>query len=220
MSNSNSGRDKHADTIIRNHVVWSMGAGFIPILIADIFAVSALQLDMIRQLCKVYDVDYQEQQGKAIVTSLTSTTLARMGAKSLVKLIPGIGSWVGGVTVSVFAGASTYALGEVFKKHFETGGTILDFDPERLKNYYKEKFEKGKQVAKDLNNQEATEGSVSVKEEIVDIVEEEIPVAEAKSDTEGDDIIARLKELGELKSSGVITEEEFEKMKKKLIDEF
>ena len=219
MSNSNSDRDKHADTIIRNHVVWSMGAGFIPVLIADIFAVSALQLDMIRQLCKVYDVDYQEQQGKAIVTSLTSTTLARMGAKSLVKLIPGVGSVLGGVTVSMFAGASTYALGEVFKKHFETGGTILDFDPERLKNYYKEKFEKGKQVAQDLKSEEE-KGSVTIKDEIIDVVEEDIPVAEAKSDNEGDDIIARLKELGELKTSGVITEEEFQKMKKKLIDEF
>ena len=50
-------RTKHADTIIRNHVIWSMGAGLIPVLIADIFAVSALQLDMIRQLCKVYDID-------------------------------------------------------------------------------------------------------------------------------------------------------------------
>ena len=46
----NSERTKHAETIIRNHVIWSMGAGMIPILVADVFAVSALQLDMIRQL--------------------------------------------------------------------------------------------------------------------------------------------------------------------------
>ena len=222
MSNSNNDRDKHADTIIRNHVIWSMGAGLIPVLIADIFAVSALQMDMIRQLCKVYDVDYQEQQGKAIVTSLTSSTLARLGARSLIKLIPGVGSLIGGITVSIFAGASTYALGEVFKKHFETGGTILDFDPERLKNYYREKFEKGKKVAQDLKKKGQVKESATVQnEEAIEVVEEDIAVAEAKSDSPGDDdIIARLKELGELKESGVITEEEFEKMKKKLIDEF
>ncbi|MDP4820780.1 MAG: DUF697 domain-containing protein, partial [Saprospiraceae bacterium] len=118
-------RNTHADTIIRNPVVWAMGAGFIPVLIADIFAVSALQLDMIRQLCKAYDVDFQQTQGKAVVTSLTSSTLARVSAGSLVKLVPGLGSILGGVTISIFAGASTYALGEVFKKHFESGGTIL-----------------------------------------------------------------------------------------------
>ena len=35
----NSERTKHAETIIRNHVIWSMGAGMIPILVADVFAV-------------------------------------------------------------------------------------------------------------------------------------------------------------------------------------
>ena len=58
MSGKKSDKSKHADTIIRNHVIWSMGAGLIPVLVADIFAVSALQLDMIRQLCKVYDIDF------------------------------------------------------------------------------------------------------------------------------------------------------------------
>ena len=151
-------RSKHAETIIRNHVVWSMGAGFIPILVADVFAVSALQLDMIRQLARVYNIDFSETRGKAIVTSLTSSALARVGAGSLVKLIPGIGSVLGGVTVSVFAGASTYALGEVFKKHFASGGTILDFDPARVKKMYQEKFEKGKKVAREWNK-EAKNGS-------------------------------------------------------------
>ncbi|MEL6925448.1 MAG: DUF697 domain-containing protein [Bacteroidota bacterium] len=210
-------QEKHADTIIRNHVIWSMGAGLIPVLIADIFAVSALQLDMIRQLCKVYDIDFKEQQGKAIVTSLTSSTLARLGARSVVKLIPGIGSLIGGVAVSVFAGASTYALGEVFKAHFESGGTILDFDPERLKNYYREKFEKGKKVARDLKDEAA---EAFVEEDVEEILEEDIPVADAKTDDSEMDIITRLKELGQLKESGVITEEEFQAMKKKLIDEF
>ena len=106
-----SEQSKHADTIIRNHVIWSMGAGLIPVLIADIFAISALQLDMIRQLCKVYQINFAETQGKAIVTSLTSSTVARITAGSVVKMIPGLGSIIGGITVSVFAGASTYALG-------------------------------------------------------------------------------------------------------------
>ncbi len=211
MSNQSSDRDKHADTIIRNHVIWSMGAGLIPVLIADIFAVSALQLDMIRQLCRTYEVNFQETQGKAIVTSLTSTTLARLTAGSVIKLIPGIGSVVGGVTVSMFAGASTYALGEVFKMHFSKGGTILDFDPDRLRKYYKEKFEKGKTVVKNMKEeQEKGEKEFIVPDES----------AQKENIEDSDDVLAKLKELGELKASGVISKEEFEKMKKKLIDDF
>jgi hypothetical protein len=62
-------KQKHADTIIRNHIIWSMGAGLIPVPIVDFFAVSGIQLDMIRQLCKLYDQDFKEAQGKAIITS-------------------------------------------------------------------------------------------------------------------------------------------------------
>ncbi|MFT4667078.1 MAG: hypothetical protein ACI8YQ_003113 [Polaribacter sp.] len=230
-------RTKHADTIIRNHVIWSMGAGLIPVLIADIFAVSALQLDMIRQLCKVYDVDFKETQGKAVVTSLTSSTLARLGARSVIKLIPGVGSLIGGAAVSIFAGSSTYALGEVFKLHFETGGTILDFDPERLKNRYKEMFEKGKSVASDLKEttaehfeeivevvDDAAENVMGTVQDMSDDFREEMPAESAVTNHSQEpvekDVLTKLSELGELKEKGFITEEEFVVMKKKLISDF
>jgi uncharacterized protein (DUF697 family) len=212
-------KDKHASTVVRNHVIWSMGAGMIPVLVADVFAVSAIQLDMIRQLCKVYEVDFSETRGKAIVTSLTSSTLARIGTGSVVKLIPGVGSILGGVTVSVFAGASTYALGEVFKKHFASGGTILDFDPARLKKIYDEKFEKGKKIVKEWKK-EQEEVEKTMKQE----APEEKPQAaafdvEARAKEIEKDIVQRLKELADLKKEGIISEEEFEQMKQKIIGE-
>ncbi len=223
--NQNSQRGKHAETVIRNHVIWSLGAGFIPVVAADVLAVSALQLDMIRQLCRVYDVNFSETQGKAIVTSLTSSTIARLGATSLTKLIPVVGSIVGGVTNSIFAGASTYALGEVFKKHFESGGTILDFDPDRLKKMYKEKFEKGKKVAEQLRKQQQKEDQQRQAESA------ETPAAATKAErhtreepkveiSSSSDAITRLKELADLRDGGVISEEEFQEMKKRVIESF
>ncbi|MBT8221420.1 MAG: DUF697 domain-containing protein [Bacteroidia bacterium] len=225
-------RSAHAETIIRNHVIWSMGAGLIPVLIADIFAVSALQLDMIRQLCRAYDQDFSETQGKAIVTSLTSSTLARLGARSLIKLIPGVGSIIGGMTVSIFAGASTYALGEVFKKHFDSGGTILDFDPDRLKKYYQEKFEKGKKVASELkkNKKAQKEAKEFTPEDVASTDEVKTKPTAAPKNTKkkvdkspedkakGEEILGKLKELFELKDKGAITQEEFEKIKKEIIN--
>lgn len=224
MSND-SERSKHVDTIIRNHVVWSMGAGLIPVLVADIFAVSALQLDMIRQMCKVYGVDFSETQGKAIVTALTSTTVARITAGSLVKMIPVVGSVIGGVTVSVFAGASTYALGQVFKRHFESGGTILDFDPARLKKLYKEQFEKGKKVAEQLRKDEKARKETEEAEQRAQAQAEETlkTAAEEKAkqgQEKGGGFIERIRELSQLRDEGIISEEEFQEMKKKLISEF
>jgi uncharacterized protein (DUF697 family) len=197
MSDINkSNRTQSADSIIKNHMIWSMGAGFIPIPIADLFAVSAIQLDMIRQLAKLYEVDFKQTEGKAMISALTGTGLARLGARA-VKFIPGVGSMLGGITLAALSGASSYALGEVFKKHFETGGTFLDFDPSRLKKYYDEKFEKGKEVAEDIQKtQQQKEESSS-----------------------GVSIIDKIKELSDLKNAGAISQEEFEILKKKLLAE-
>ena len=126
---------------------------------------------------------------------------------------------MGGATVSALAGASTYALGEVFKKHFESGGTILDFDPERLKKYYEQKFEKGKTVAQDIAKEETPEGEEPA--ESILLTEEEVTkVPAVETEPEEKDILSKLKELGALKTQGIISEEEFETMKKKLIDKF
>jgi len=199
-----SERESHADTIIKNHIVWSMGAGLIPVPIVDFFAVSGIQLDMIRQLCKLYDQDFRESEGKAIITSLTGSGIARMGAKAMVKFIPGVGSVIGGVTMAVLSGASSYALGEVFKKHFETGGTFLDFDPKRLKKLYNEKFEKGKKVAEQIKRENDRKREAAEQ------------VAGTKVSGR---MVDKIKELAELRKEGLITEEEFAAMKKKLIGE-
>lgn len=196
-------KTSHANTIIKNHIIWSMGAGFIPVPIADLFAVTAVQLDMIRQLSRLYDVDFKETSGKAIITSLSGASVARMGARAI-KFIPGVGSAIGGITLAVLSGASTYALGQVFSTHFENGGTFLDFDISRVKRMYDEQFEKGKEVARDIRNEQ---NDKTVEAEI----EKDAAVA-------NEDPITRLKELAQLKESGVITEEEFETLKKKVIE--
>lgn len=202
-------RIESADKIIRNHIVWSMGAGLIPVPIADFFAVSAIQLDMVRQMCKLYDLDFKETEGKAVISSLTSSGLARLGARAAIKFIPGIGTVVGGMTMAILSGASSYALGEVFKKHFETGGTFLDFDVDRLSKMYKEKFEKGKKVAEKIKKEQEQKQEVVEKATLA-----KIQIKEQK------DVISRLTELGKLKERGIISEEEFQTMKKKLIEEF
>ena len=231
-----SDKDAHAGTIIRNHVIWSMGASYvIPLPVADVFAVSALQLDMIRQLCRVYNIDFAETQGKAIVTSLTTSAMTKAGARSLIKLIPGVGTVIGGVTTAILNGASTYALGEVFKKHFGNGGTFLDFDTDRLRKMYNEKFEKGKDVAKKWKQEQA--------EDIVPpppAAPTAKPAPEAgagaafttaaptpppppaatpppTSANDAEDNIRRIRELAEMKAQNIISEEEFQAMKKRII---
>lgn len=201
---------KNADKLIRNHMAWSMGAGLIPVPIADFFAVSAIQLDMIRQLCKLYEVDFRENDGKAIISALTGSGLARLGAQA-VKFIPGVGSVIGGLTMSVLSGASSYAVGEIFKKHFEKGGTILDFDTDRLKKMYNDLFEKGKKVASEMKDQK--------EEEIVE-TSKDSSSSDAPTHSGEDLIVRKLNELSDLKDRGLIDDAEFAILKKKLIEKY
>lgn len=184
----------------------------IPVPIADLFAVSAIQLDMIRSLSKLYDINFKETEGKAIITALTGSGLARLGA-SAIKFIPGIGSVLGGITRAVLSGASSYAIGEVFKKHFETGGTFLDFDPSRLGKYYDEMFEKGKEVARKMREQEAAQST----EQQTKMAEE----AEIKTDVKpitSIDVVEQLSGLAKLLDQGIINQEEFDTMKSKVLE--
>lgn len=199
-------RDESASMIIKNHMLWSMGAGFIPIPIADFFAVGYLQLDMIRQLSKIYNIDFRETEGKAIIASITTAGLAKIGAARAVKFIPVVGSVLGGVALSILSGASTYAVGHVFKRHFEAGGTFLDFDLTKLKKAYKELFEKGKKVAADLKDEQ---------EKMRKAAEDNLDVE--KRTKASQNLINELKELKKLHDEGVLTDEEFEAMKKKLL---
>ena len=229
----NKSTEERADSIIKNHMVWSMGAGLIPIPIADFFAVSAIQLDMIRQLAKIYDIDFSEQAGKASITALTSSGLARLGARA-VKFIPGVGTILGGITMSALSGASSYALGEVFKKHFKTGGTFLDFEPSRVKKFYDEQFEKGKRVAKEIDEDEIHEPKVSTRKtksikidepltnQVEDtIVDSEAITIDAEPVTdpfpEENDPISKILKLSEMRESGILTEAEFTLLKKQII---
>lgn len=197
-------RTAHSNSVIKNHMIWSMGAGFIPVPVADFFAVSAIQLDMIRQLSKIYEINFKETEGKAVISALTGSGIARIGARAI-KFIPGVGTVLGGVTLAVLSGASTYALGEVFKKHFETGGTFLDFDPSRLKKYYDEKFEKGKQMAKDMEKSQRKNHDEA----------ESIPDPEPNGQEE--EVITKLETLNKLLKDGAITKTEFNKLKKDLM---
>ncbi|MCG8326424.1 MAG: SHOCT domain-containing protein [Chitinophagales bacterium] len=90
---------------------------------------------------------------------------------------------------------------------------------------YKEQFEKGKKVAEQLRKDKKAQKEASeaeekvVTEEVVMKAQEEISTNEPEQQSDGN-VLDRLRELGQLRDDGIISEEEFQAMKKKLIDNF
>ena len=220
----NQNRKAKADKVVQNSVLWTIGAGFIPIPIADMVAVTAIQIDMIKKICEIYEVNYSDANLKSWISTLSGSVISRFGADAI-KFIPGIGSVIGGISVAVLSGASTYAVGQVFIEHFENGGNLTNFEVDKFVDFYKKQFEKGKSFVEDLQGKKEKGEEVPFEE-----VKEE-PQANknagqpntastnnaSSSTTSNDEIVKRLKELSELRQQGIITEEEFKMLKDKLI---
>lgn len=181
-----------ASEVIKNHVGFSLGAALIPMPGADLLAVSAVQLNMLRSLAKIYGVGFMDTLGKNIISAVAGGSAARLGA-SLVKAIPGVGTIVGELSMPVLSGASTYALGRVVASHFQKGGSLDDLDLKNARKNYQSEMENGKRVAEDLTQTKP----------------------QAQSDT--DDAMEKIRKMAEMKEAGIITEEEFKQLKERLL---
>jgi len=147
-----------ANAIIRRNVLWALGAGIVPIPVVDAIAVSGVQVRMLQDLSDLYGSPFREDAAKKIIGTLLAglggVAIGTVLSASVSKLIPGVGTVLGMVTVPLASGAFTHATGKVFLMHFESGGTLLDFDPHAMRAYFKQEFEKAKEVVASVQAQE------------------------------------------------------------------
>lgn len=149
-SDDGSKRRASADALIRRHVLLSSGAGLIPIPLADVAAVTAVQVTMLEELTKLYGERLTRSMLENFVTGLTGGMFARIGASAF-KLLPGVGTLLGGASMSIMSGASTFAVGQVAKKHLESNG-LASADLAKAKREYGEAYEKGKDYVQKLKD--------------------------------------------------------------------
>ncbi len=180
--------NEKVEPIIHSHMIYSMTAGAIPIPLADIAAVTAIQMDMLRQIAGVYSVSWDENKGKNLASAIMGAAAARLGA-SLIKSLPGVGTLIGLGSQIILSGASTYALGYIFDRHYSEGGTLSDVNIDSMKKLYASMLEKGKDVA-----------------------------AQIKGSLKKEDAAASLEKLKKMKEGGTITEKDYEETKKRILD--
>jgi uncharacterized protein (DUF697 family) len=137
------GKEAGAMHIVREYMGWSTGAGLIPIPLVDLAAISLVEIKMIHSLARLYGVPFQRGAAKSIIGALIGgggTYVLAAPAASVVKMVPIVGSIAGMITEPAIAAAATYALGKVFIQHFESGGTLLDFNIRTQRHQYEQHF--------------------------------------------------------------------------------
>jgi uncharacterized protein (DUF697 family) len=124
-------RKAFADRLVDRFAIWAGVAGLIPAPVLDVFAVGGLQLQMVRRLSQIYGVPFSDNSGKAVIASLAGSMIpstSGIGAASTLKFVPVIGTITAGLVMPALSAGATYAIGKAFIQHFETGGTLLDFN--------------------------------------------------------------------------------------------
>ncbi|MEN0004039.1 MAG: DUF697 domain-containing protein [Bacteroidota bacterium] len=180
-------REQKAAAIVKKNMYWAMGVGLVPVPLLDIAGVTLIQLDMLKELCKCYGVPYSELKGKSILSAIGGAALARYWA-SIFKAIPVFGSILGGVSMAVTAGATTYALGKVFVNYLRESENLEDIDVAAAKKQFEEELDEGKAMAEQLE-------------------------AEQAQDVEG-----QLEQLAKLLEKGLISEEDYKTKKQDILD--
>jgi len=137
------------EKIINSHSALSFGVGLMPFPVLDTVALTGLQLNMLRRLSSKYELSWSDDLGKKLIGTLIATVApigTSMAFRSIVKGIPLIGPVLGYVTFPVFAAASTRALGQIFDKHFQSGGDLINFNPKKYFDEFVAAFKREKAI--------------------------------------------------------------------------
>ena len=137
-------RREFASKLVDRFAVWAGVAGFIPMPVVDVLAIGGLQIQMLRRLSQIYGVPFSDNIGKALIASLAGTmipTSSGIGAASTMKFVPILGTITAGFVLPALSAGATYAIGKAFIQHFETGGTLLDFNAPDYREFVRKQKE-------------------------------------------------------------------------------
>jgi uncharacterized protein (DUF697 family) len=118
-----------ATNISRRYVLLTSMLALIPFPLIDLAALLSLQVKLVHDLAKLYNIPFQTRLVQPILSSLLSGCAVTGGGVLLItigKAIPVLGTLVGGGLTGGLAG-TTLATSEIFIRHFEAGGTLNDF---------------------------------------------------------------------------------------------
>ncbi len=117
-------------------------AGATPLPVADLPVISALQLKLLHTISSIYRQPLGVKTFLELGSAVGVGLLFRQGARSLLKVIPGLGNTISGL----YAGAATYALGCALCFYYQVAFEGHLPRPEQLKAFYQERLTEGMEL--------------------------------------------------------------------------
>ena len=131
-----SERETKAMAVVRRYMAISAGAALIPFAVVDVAALAGVHISLIKEICDRYGVEFSEHTARniliAIMAGLVPASFGSVIGRKVLRILPWATHAVGLAAMAAFSAGVSYVIGRIFIRHFETGGTLLDFNIEHL----------------------------------------------------------------------------------------
>jgi uncharacterized protein (DUF697 family) len=129
-------RESGAMKIVRRYMLFSFGAAMIPAAPLDTVVLAGVHVVLIKKICEHYGVEFSDHAARniliAILGSLIPGSIGSVVGKKMFRMLPLAMHAAGFVAMAGFSAAVSYGIGKIFIRHFESGGTLLDFNLDKL----------------------------------------------------------------------------------------
>lgn len=145
-------RQEQANRLVRRFALLGGGAAALPLPVVDVLAVAGVQIRLIRTLAGLYGIPFHQERSRAALMGLLMGAEVGVVSLSIARFLPGLGYLAVAGPGAVLFSALTFAVGKVFIQHFEAGGTLLDFDPARMRAHFQRELALQRRQAKHSPN--------------------------------------------------------------------
>ena len=104
--------------------------------VLDVWVLAGVHIALIKAIVEYYGAEFSDHAARniliAIGASLIPGSFGSVLGRRVLRALPFVTPAMGLVSTSAFSAFVSYGLGTIFVEHFETGGTLQDFNVERL----------------------------------------------------------------------------------------
>lgn len=135
--------EEEAQRIIKGFTFAATGGGLIPNPIAAISACVSTQVLMIRELCYLYDVPFDQKVINVVLNSIAGSVLANLISSTISSFLSGNSPQTGlDLSGAGISAIYTATVGEFYKVHFQEGGTLDDASITDLGSYFLDEIQR------------------------------------------------------------------------------
>jgi uncharacterized protein (DUF697 family) len=135
------------EAIIKNRALLAAGIGLVPVPVFNLVSVAAIQISMVQSITRLYDIEAKKSWIKNMIASVLggfgATALSGAALKNLGGT-PLVGTSLAVLSAPAVNGLTTYAIGYMFVRYFESPKGLLKANAGALKEWFKEGFKDGR----------------------------------------------------------------------------